>query len=419
MELSFESLERNAKQLKQSLSDTVSNMDTTETVLLGGTALAAGAALVWATRGRALSRGLTLVDDASFALPEIELGLAKTGAKIEGISNAAFRQQTIAEMATERTVKLGVSTVKTILQRAGKYGEAEKEVATSDQVRKMVFNRFLSRLDQERYVLHGSYGLEGQQYIVRKAVKDIDLLAVDPSLVKSSRQATNTALVEDLRAMVGKPSTDGLKFEIPAMIEEPIHIRTMYPRMRHAVAIAKDAETGKEILRIPLDIRVGANTILPPSKLTLTTPGQFGEGAKTVVSAMQPEENFAYKLYTYTNRTFGGQVRKPKDLMDMATMVEKGLDEKKVAEALQAWTKRGYTLGPLRHPSEVLGSTLEQSMAGQTTAQLNHNLSVVKGFYAKVAPKAENVSTIPNVSQNPVSRIRRFFEKQFIVYPVG
>lgn len=413
MELSFESVKSTAVQIK----DSVTSMDT-ETAVLAGGALIAGAALLYASRGRA-SR-LALADGA--ALPQLEIGLGgtiKTGGKLEGFSSAILREQTTAELVSEKTAQLTFKTAKEVLRRLGKYGKPEEEVVASDEVRKMVFNRFLSRLDQERYILHGSYGLESQGYIVRKAVKDIDLLAVDPKIVQGSRTATSNALVKDLQAMVSKPSNDGLTFEVPPMIEEPLHIRTMYPRMRHAVAIAKDAETGTEIMRIPLDIRIGANTILPPSKLTLKTPGQIGEAAETVVSSMAPEENFAYKLFSYTNRTIGGQARKPKDLMDMASMVEKGLDEHKVTQALQAWTKRGYNLGPLRHPGEVLGPRLAENMAGQTPEQLVHNLGVVKNFYLKVAPQVEQVSTLPKVLQTPAAQVQRFFAKQFIVYPVG
>ncbi len=414
MDLSLESIKATAKDLK----DSVTNMDT-ETAVLAGGAVVAGAALLYASRGRGLSK-LTALDGAF--LPELEIGagrVVQAGGKVEAFSSAILREQTTAEALTAKTAKMTFTTAKEVLKRLGKYGTPEEEVVASDEVRRMVFNRFLSRLDQERYILHGSYGLESQGYIVRKAVKDIDLLAVDPNLVKGTRSATSKALVEDLQAMVGKPGKDGLHFEVPPMVEEPIHIRTMYPRMRHAVAIAKDTASGEEIMRIPLDIRVGANTILPPTKMTLTTPGKVGEAAQTVVSSMQAEENFAYKLFSYTNRTIGGLTRKPKDLMDMAGMVEKGLDQKKVVEALQAWTKRGYTMGPLRHPSEVLGSQLEANMAGQTAEQLAQNLTTVKNFYLKVAPQVERTSTLPKVLQTPVAQVRRFFEKQFIVYPVG
>jgi hypothetical protein len=143
-----------------------------------------------------------------------------------------------------------------------------------------------------------------------------------------------------------------------------------------------------------------------------------GNVSSSSVSAMQPEETFAFKLFTYTNRTFGF-TRKTKDLSDMAAMVNHGLDENKVSQALQAWTTRGYSLGPMRHPTELYGRLLERHMAGQTTEQLDANFGAVRNFYAKVAPTAESQPLRPEVRTNRISQLTRFLEKQYIVYPAG
>jgi hypothetical protein len=138
-----------------------------------------------------------------------------------------------------------------------------------------------------------------------------------------------------------------------------------------------------------------------------------------LVPIMAPEETFATKLFTYTNRTIGGMDRKPKDLLDMAGMVQKGLDEEKVAQALQAWTQRGYSMGALRHPSEILGNSLERNLGAQTAEQLNTNFQAVQNYYARIAPKVDAAPLFDNVSTTPLARLNRFFQKQFVVYPAG
>jgi len=404
---------------------------------------AVGVGLLIATRGRILGRAARLGEQATASLPELEVA-AGTAGKTLGVlpelevaagtagktlgalsesigsvaKTSALRSQTLGEIATEKVARMSFSTADRVLKMLGKAGEGETPVAASDDLRRTVFNRFLSRLDQEKYVLHGSYPLESQQYIMRKAVKDLDLLSVDQSLIKPTRQATNQALVQDLRAMVGKPAADGLHFEIPELPGEGIGTRFMYPRMRHGTAIAKAAD-GSEIMRIPLDIRIGAGTILRPTTLSLSDSARLAANGETLVSTMQAEETFAHKLFSYTNRTIGGLNRKPKDLSDMAGMINKGLDEQKVAEALQAWTRNGYSLGPIRHPGDILGSVLDRNMFGQTTAQLDANFGIVKNYFQRLAPQVESAPLFPHVSLSPAARLSRFMEKQFVVYPAG
>ncbi|MBK7841609.1 MAG: hypothetical protein IPJ49_28795 [Candidatus Obscuribacter sp.] len=152
----------------------------------------------------------------------------------------------------------------------GKAEKAEPSVLVSDDVRRSVFNRFLSRLDQDRYVLHGSYQLEAQQFIARKAVKDVDLLALDPALVKGTKAETNAAILEDFKRMLARDKKDGLTFDVAFVDKEPIHY--VFPRMRHGVAIARSE--GQELMRIPLDLRYGAKTVLPPQQQVLKAAGK-------------------------------------------------------------------------------------------------------------------------------------------------
>lgn len=409
--------------------------------------IAAGAGLAFATRGRSLlasegTLGLA-ANSAAKHLPEMFVTGTKAAGKAAGnaaeqavlkgatenavvargaegalAANPALREQTIAEKVTERTFRFSANTANKILELMGKAEKAEPSVLVSDDVRRSVFNRFLSRLDQDRYVLHGSYQLEAQQFIARKAVKDVDLLALDPSLVKGTKAETNAAILDDFKRMLARDKKDGLTFDVAFVEKEPIHY--VFPRMRHGVAIARSE--GQELMRIPLDLRYGAKTVLPPQQQVLkaaANPG--GPVEEVVVSSMQPAETLAHKLFSYTNRTIGGIDRKAKDLTDMAQMINKGVDEDLVVKALEAWTSRGYTLGAMRHPELITGASRLQAkpglLMGHTRDELDQSFNVVRNYYARVAPRVADTPLNPGVSQSILARVGRFFEKQKVVYP--
>jgi hypothetical protein len=412
-----------------------------ETLAIAG-AVAVGAGLAFATRGRSLlasegTLGLA-ANSAAKHLPDVLVtgtkvaggaaeravlkGAAENAVVVKGAegalaANPALREQTIAEKVSEKTFHFGIDTAKKVLRLMGRAEEAEAGVVVSDDVRRSVFNRFLSRLDQDRYVLHGSYQLESQQYIARKAVKDVDLLAIDPALVKGSKVETNAAVLDDFKRMLARDKKDGLTFEVSFVDKELIHY--FFPRMRHGIAIAKSE--GQELMRIPLDIRLGAKTVLPPQEQVLRTAVPGGATQETVVSAMRPEETVAYKLFSYTNRTIGGVNRKAKDLTDVASILQKGVDEQLVVKALEEWTSRGFTMGAMRHPETIMGlGRLEarpELMMGQTREQLDASYRLVRNYYDRVAPKVANTPLRPEVSNGMFARVGRFFEKQSVVYP--
>ncbi len=413
-----------------------------ETLAIVGV-IAAGAGLAIATRGRSLlasegTLGLA-ANSAAKHLPDVLVtgtkaagnaaeravltGAAENAAVVKGAegaiaANPALREQTIAEKLTERTFRFSANTANKVLEIMGKAEKAEPSVLVSDDVRRSVFNRFLSRLDQDRYVLHGSYQLEAQQFIARKAVKDVDLLALDPALVKGTKAETNAAILEDFKRMLARDKKDGLTFDVAFVDKEPIHY--VFPRMRHGVAIARSE--GQELMRIPLDLRYGAKTVLPPQQQVLKAAANPGAPAQeVVVSSMQPAETLAHKLFSYTNRTIGGIDRKAKDLTDMAQMIHKGVDEDLVVKALEAWTSRGYTLGAMRHPELITGASRLQAkpglLMGHTRDELDQSFNVVRNYYARVAPRVADTPLNPDVSQSILARVGRFFEKQKVVYP--
>lgn len=385
-----------------------------------GLATAGAAGLLFlATRGRSAASETAAMAKAG-VLPEVEVGT-----KLAGVESASLlKQRGFADVATDGFLKHGSATAQKILdivrRKAGSTEAVEATAEVSDEMRRSVFNRFLSRLDADKYVVHGSYPLEMSGYTVRKATKDLDLLSLDKAIASGSKQQRDSALLADLKQMASKDMGDGLQFDVQLSAREPLS--RIFPRMRHGEAIA--SENGREVLRIPLDIRVGGGTILPPKPLVLDASGRLGQpavpGKDIIVNMMQPEETYAHKAVSYALRSFGGTNRKPKDVIDMGAMVAKGLDEDLVVQALRAWPEKGIKLGVMRHPQEILGARLDNPalLAGRTRAQLDDSYSVAKNYYDRVAPRAVTAPG-PEVDMGIAARVQRFFKSKLLVYPNG
>jgi hypothetical protein len=388
---------------------------------IAGGAIVAGA-LLYASRGK-LGNTTEITGALRRFIPEITLtakdaaSAATRSADAAGDLLTASRPQTFAEKATEKTLRMSVQTAKRVLRSLRAYDAAgpAAESATAgpgDEVRRHVFNRFLARVNGEGYVLHGSYALENQVGAgARKAVKDLDLLSVNPKLAEGSAAQISKSLADDLQRSANKDLGDGLTFTIK---NEPGRrvLATVFPRMRHLMATAEAG--GEHVMDIPLDVRVGGKTILPPEHLPLTN--QFnGVEYSTAVDAMRKEETLAYKLYTYGNRYFGGIVRKEKDLKDIATLIQSGVNPNDTAEAMQAWTSRGYGMAPIRPFTEIMGLSYPMSQASIDSA--TKNFGVAKDFYSGISGAVENAPLRTDVSNSWLARSTRFLKKHAIVYP--
>jgi Nucleotidyl transferase AbiEii toxin, Type IV TA system len=383
--------------------------------------IAAGA-LLYATRGKIADIAENIAPLRRF-LPELTLtaeSAAESAPKAAEAANGlltATREQTFAERATEKTARMSVDTAKLIIKKMRTYDAPKAVDATlgpSDEVRRHVFNRFLARVGQGGdYVLHGSYALENQIASgARKAVNDLDLLSTNPKLAEGTTAEISKSLQADLQRLAGKDLGDGLSFKVSVVPERTVN-SIVYPRMRHLLATAE--ADGKEVMSIPLDLRVGAKTILPPEQLSLANRFD-GTDYSTAIPTMRKEETLAYKLYTYGNRYFGGVARKPKDLKDIATMIKSGANPDDTAEALQAWTSRGYSMAPLRPVQDILGP--KNPLPSTAAEEMSDNFRTLKSFYQGISDKVENVSTGSDVSTNWLSRSAKFMKKHFIVYPV-
>jgi hypothetical protein len=354
------------------------------------------------------------------SLPSLVEGATKEEGAVarlaeEATELTANRPQTAIEKLTSNCISMSFRSAKRVLN-ALNIGSNETVLddvtkLPSDAVRKHVFNRLLSRLDQGGdYVLHGSYALENQLAGgARKAVHDLDILSTNPEIAKGSRSQITRALINDIQRSVNKDTGDGLTFEISSW--NALSDR-FFPRMRHLNATAKAG--GQEVMQVPLDIRVGAKTLLEPENLSLRS-SHNGVDYTATIPSMRKEETLAYKLYTYGNRYFGGLSRKPKDLKDIAAIIKDGADQNKVTDALQAWTSRGFSMAPIRPPQDILGPKVVFSADAQS--EIAGNFQVVKGFYQGIGSQVEGTPLRPEVSTNPFAQSMRFLKKHWVVFP--
>ena len=355
-------------------------------------------------------------------LPELSLTESagtKAYSLAEDVRALASRPQTLSEKVADLTIRKGFQSVKP-LYNAVKKVELEGAISADEAVvpndlRKHAFNGLLARLQGGDYVLHGSYALEDQLGVgARKALKDLDLLSTDATLAQGGRAASTDALLTDLQRRAQTNLGDGLSFSVA---NDAKFSDRVFPRMRHLVAHVQGE--GVNSFSIPLDVRVGAKTILPTETRALTHTID-GVTHTTSVEMMQKEENLAYKLYTYSNRVVGGLLRKSKDLGDMASIIKSGVDESKVTQALQSWTSQGFEMAPLRHPAEFVSAKVFETTRlglGQSLDQVTTNFNTVKNFYAGIAPEVEQVPLRSDVKSNVISSARRFVQKHYVLYP--
>ncbi len=275
------------------------------------------------------------------------------------------------------------------------------EAKSPDELRNIVFSRFLERTASDRYALQGSYSLELRGSTARKA-GDLDFIAVDHSLLKGTRTATSEAVLSDLKSLVGQDLHDGLSFEVPKLMFKPSYLA--YPAMRQAEIVAK-AE-GTELMRFPIDVRIQPRTILPTSTYKLPAPADGFPGAS--VNMLEREEIFARKLFSYQNSLV--VTRGPKDVLDLAYMTKQGVESDKVVAALQAFHDRGFAVQAISEQAPISMRLLRGTgnMKGQSLEDLQANHGIVSNYFnSKIMPRLNQ--GVDGVPTDIPSRLAREF----------
>lgn len=206
-----------------------------------------------------------------------------------------------------------------------------------DHLRKQVtFDRFLARLDFNRYRLKGGYSLELRLPQTVRTL-DIDLAVRDKKFLLTDRQAQQKEIFDDLSSLATIDKSDFFEFKIERMLA-PLP-DTQEGGYRYLVSAKIDGRIYQEF---HVDVAVESTELLPPDHIHSTNILSFAGIEAVDISATTKEEVFAEKLHAYV-RTRQSENSRVKDLIDMAALIETGLDQDKITKAISATFENSNT----------------------------------------------------------------------------
>ena len=196
-------------------------------------------------------------------------------------------------------------------------------VSVDDLKRQISFDRFLVRLDFDRYTLVGGYSLE-IRFPEFKRTRDIDMALTDIFIASSNPQDALDKMTADLRKYAEKDLKDHFSFVI-----EPAHTLSGPPEggyRYHLTAVL----AGREYHKFHVDLRGQSVHILPPEIVEAPNKLGFLDTGNKQIALAQKEEVFADKFEAYTKprQTANSRVR---DLIDMNVLISSQLDDSKAS----------------------------------------------------------------------------------------
>ncbi len=196
-----------------------------------------------------------------------------------------------------------------------------------DLKRQVSFNRFLARLDFDRYTLVGGYSLE-IRFPEFKRTRDIDMALTDVLIASKNPQDALDKMTADLRKHAEKDLKDHFSFVI-----EPAHTLSGPPEggyRYHLTAML----AGREYHKFHVDLRWQSVHILPPEMVQAPNKLRFSGAENKQIALAQKEEVFADKFEAYTKprQTANSRVR---DLIDMNILISSQLDDSKSKQAIK------------------------------------------------------------------------------------
>lgn len=192
----------------------------------------------------------------------------------------------------------------------------------NDLHRQVVFDRFLVRLDPERFVLTGGYSLE-LRLPKSRSTTDIDIYIRDQELASLSESEVAAAILFALRRQVEKDLDDYFYFEVERDLAK-LHGPTGGGIRCLVVARINN----KDYYRFHVDVAVVQGEILEAEYIELPERLSFAGVDSRAVPALQEEEIFANKIHAYTRPRLSQNTR-VEDIIDMALLIEAGLDKEK------------------------------------------------------------------------------------------
>jgi Nucleotidyl transferase AbiEii toxin, Type IV TA system len=195
-----------------------------------------------------------------------------------------------------------------------------------DLYRRVAIDRFLARLDWSKWTAKGGYILQ-RRLPKARPTKDIDLSTADPSFILSDSEAQQTALAEAFQEMTNVDVGDYFEFQVA--IEKPL-LGFGKGGIRCIVRSLIDGQTWSAF---QLDAIIQEKTVFPSEALTGDTFFSFAGIEPLTLRVPIKEEVFAEKIHAYTLPRENENSR-VKDMLDLALLIEDGLDTEKTKTAV-------------------------------------------------------------------------------------
>lgn len=195
-----------------------------------------------------------------------------------------------------------------------------------DLYRRVAIDRFLARLDWSKWTAKGGYILQ-RRLPKARPTKDIDLSTADPSFILPDSEAQQTALAEAFQEMTNVDVGDYFEFQVA--IETPLPgfgkggIRCM----------VRCLIDGQAWSTFQLDAIIQDKTVFPSETLTGDSFLSFAGIEPLTLRVPIKEEVFAEKIHAYTLPRENENSR-VKDMLDLALLIEDGLDTEKSKTAV-------------------------------------------------------------------------------------
>lgn len=204
----------------------------------------------------------------------------------------------------------------------------QENLSINDLHRQVVFDRFLSRLDPERFVLTGGYSLE-LRLPKSRSTTDIDVYIRDQDLASRSDSELAAAILFALRQQAEKDLDDYFSFEVERELTKLTGVKGGGIR---CLVIARIS--AKDYHRFHIDVAVIPDKILDAEYIQLPERLSFAGVSTPPIATLQKEELFANKIHAYTRPRLS-QNSRVEDLIDMALLIEDGLEKAKIQYCLK------------------------------------------------------------------------------------
>lgn len=195
-----------------------------------------------------------------------------------------------------------------------------------DLYRKVAIDRFLARIDWSRWTAKGGYALQRRLPMARPT-KDIDLSTSDSSFFLSDNEEQKAMLAEAFQEMSRLDADDYFEFRV--LVEKTL---SGFGKggIRCQVHCFID---GQAWSIFQLDAIIQDETVFPAEPLAGDTFLSFAGIEPLTLKVSIKEEVFAEKIHAYTLPREKENTR-VKDILDLALLVQDGLNMEKARQAL-------------------------------------------------------------------------------------